>query len=128
MKCISHGDLLPSPDDSDSLSVFQRVTNLLCTNCARSDRFLGELINGMFSFMGQNVLLATRKQFHVHDWERGRERWTEEIWGFMREKQGRETRHEKGRKFYTTIRLTQTDLPEVKINDSTHTHLIRHCL
>lgn len=70
MKCVSHGDLLPSPDDSDSLSVFQRVTNLLCTNCARSDRFLGELINGMFSFMGQNVLLASRKQFHVHDWER----------------------------------------------------------
>lgn len=49
-----------------------------------------ELINGMFSFMGQNVLCASRKQFHVHDWERGRERWTEKIWGFMREKQGRE--------------------------------------
>lgn len=68
--------------------------------------------------MGQDVLLASRKQFHVHEWEgegqgeeeRGRE--TERIGGFMRGIEGREVSHEMGRKFYRTVKDTDTNLRE----------------
>lgn len=76
----------------------------------------------MLSFMGQNVLLASRKEFHVHEWEEegGRELGTENLLIYEGKTRRGGGPHERGRKFHTTIKLSHGSTRSL-ISDSTYT-------
>lgn len=66
--------------------------------------------------MGQKVLLASRKQLHVHEWEgegQGEEERDRENWWIYEGKtaEGSPT-YERLRKFYRTVKATDTNLQE----------------